>query len=493
MPTHKYLVKLKYLCEKNEIYAYFRNTREQTVKRFSFYPYFILQKDLDAKKVQELLFDFKIKNFSIEQNNGRNKIVSSSFDTLKKISKVLAKTTNKKHLVLAPERTFLLEKNWSYFDTFSFESSDAFEKISRRKDFGFHLIPEIAFEEALCLNEKQTSFLVEQSVFSTLLRVPLAKVPKTIQEKTEILLENIFFVNGGIISWKNDEAFYSYNEFAPFGEYDSISKIDFAVIWPQLFSKNFFNIGQETMNCSCCKPVKLDDTNLLPSSRIEVTFNEDDSFFESSSNTFTLEFHKNNSGKEFRKQKRREFCLRNYPIGPTKKDFSAKVPLDDAKQLLDNNIAILGKKHLPQWFCLKKESFLSKEIRLVNEKSFEEKKQTLKKEDNLFEKLSFADLFSSTLINSMNSLLQELPFQLTNPLSSFFEPKLAKAIISIQESTLAKFTKFSEKKGYRVLHVNRKNAFVKGFSSLTLTKSFSEELAIPQPQIASFSKQTKLI
>ncbi|MBT4597190.1 MAG: hypothetical protein HOC95_04405 [Candidatus Diapherotrites archaeon] len=493
MPTHKYLVNVTYLEEKNEIYAYFKNEGEQTVKRFSFFPYFILQKDLDTKKVQELLFDFKIKNFSIEQNNKSNKIVSSSFDTLKKISKVLAKTTNKKHLVLAPERTFLIEKNWSYFDTFSFESSDVFEKLSHQKDFGFHLIPQIAFEEALCLNEKQTSFLVEQSVFSTLLKIPLTKIPKTIQEKAEILLENIFFANGGIISWKNDESFYSYNEFAPFGEYDSISKIDFAVIWPQLFSKNFFNIGQESMNCSCCKPIKLDDSHLLPSSRIEVKFNESDSFFESSSNSFALEFHKNNSGKEIRKQKKREFCLKNYPVGPTKKGFNAKLPIDDAKELLDTNLVSLGKNHSSQWFCLNKESFISKEIRLLNKKLFEEKKQALNKENNLFEKPDFQKIFSSILINSMNSLLQELPFQLTNPLSSFFEPKLAKAIIAIQESTLAKFKKFSEKKGYRVLHVNRKNAFVKGFSSLTLTKSFSEELAIPQPQIASFSKQTKLI
>ena len=153
----------------------------------------------------------------------------------------------------------------------------------------------------------------------------------------------------------------------------------------------------------------------------------------------------------------------------------------------------MEKEHSPQWFCLKKEGFLSKEIRFLNRFVVEEKKLFLEQENELSTKKVFAQIFSSTLINAVNSIFQEIPFQLINPLSSFFEPKIAKAIISIQESTLTKFKKFSEKKGYRVLHLNKKNAFVRGFSSLVLTKSFSEELMLPQPAIESFSKQTKLV
>jgi hypothetical protein len=491
MPAHKYLVKVEYLEEKNEIFCYFKNKNDQIVKRFFFQPYFILQKDLDTEKIKEILFSFKIKNFSIKKEE-QNRLFSNNFEELKKISRIIAKTTHKKHLVLEPERVFLIEKNWSYFDIFSFDLLNP-EKVFEKKEISFCIFPEISFEEALRLNEDQTSFLIEQSAFSTLLKVPLEKVPQSIPEKTELFLENLFFKNGGIISWKNDEKFYSFRDFAPFGEYETISKIDFSVVWPQLLSKNFFNIGQDSINCSCCKPIKLDDSNLLPSTRIEVTFKENDFFFESNSNSFSLEFHRKNFGKEFRKEKRREFCLRTYPIGPAKKGAKIRLPLDDAKELLDNEIVSLEKEHSPQWFCLKKEGFLSKEIRFLNRFVVEEKKLFLEQENELSTKKVFAQIFSSTLINAVNSIFQEIPFQLINPLSSFFEPKIAKAIISIQESTLTKFKKFSEKKGYRVLHLNKKNAFVRGFSSLVLTKSFSEELMLPQPAIESFSKQTKLV
>jgi len=491
MAQHLYLTKVTHNLEKKEILVEFRNKNNKVVKRFDFFPFLVLPREIEKEKVEELLLCVGIKGFEIQKKKRYLKVIAHSFNELKKISNSLALHTSKKPLTLEPERQFLIQKNWDYFDSFIFDNN-VIEKVDEKKEIGFLITKEIPFNEAVLLDEEGIQSLVENFSLSHLLKVPLESVPASLQKRTEIFLENIFFSNGGEISWAKDNSFYSAKEFAPYGTYNSVSTIDFSSAWPQLISKNFFNLGTDTINCSCCKPIKLNDSNLLPSSIIEVEFLEDAFYYESTSNTFAMSYHKNNPFENNRKEKRREFFTKTYPVGPFFKNQKDLLPINDAKKLLDEKKVKLSLNHSPSWFCKNKESFLSIAIRKYNKQIIAFSKVSISNQNTLFAKNDSAYYFTSASFNSLNTLVQELPFQLMNPLSSFFSPLLASSILSVQEATLFKFKEFSEKKGYRILHLNSKNAFIRGFSSLSLTKSFSKETSLPQPQIHAFSSQTTL-
>jgi len=482
MPQH-YLVKVDYRKEKNEILCYFEGENDKIVERYRFFPYFVLQPILNPEQISELLISLGFRSFEIQKKGRKNLLVSNSFENLKKASSIIAKTTNKKHLVLETERVFLLEKNWSYFDCF-----DSDLKKVNEKDFAFSLFPKISFREAHRLNPLITNSILEQSAFSKILRIPINKIPETIQEKAELFLENIYFKSGGIISWENEDSFFTAKQFPPYGLFETISQIDFSNVWVQLITNNFFNLGQESINCSCCKPVHLNDKKLLPNSLIAIKPIENNLYFQSSSSSFAFNFHKNNPFIEDRKLRKKEFFLKEFPVGPLLKNSIYLVPINDAKQLLDEEKVELSKDHKLYWSC-EKESFLSREIRKLNKVLFEEKKFC--EQTSLIEH-SFSKQFTNILISSLNILVSELPFHLTNPFSKFFTPSLASSILSIQESTMHKFREFSEKNGFRVLHTNKKSAFVRGYSSLSLAEKFSKETSLPQPLIANFAKKARL-
>ncbi len=491
MLQHAYLTKVSFNPDKKEILVEFSNKETRIVKRYPFFPFFVLPKEMGKEKITELLLGLGFKKFSVTEDENLH-ISAAHFFELKQMAFAIAKATDKMPVVVEPERAFLIQQKWTYFDSFSFENN-VLEKISSEKEIGFFITPEIPFNEALSLNEEETLFLVKQSAFSSLLLLPLNKVPSSPQEKTEVFLENIFFKKGFTVSWKKSDSLFNPKQFAPTCSFDSFSTIDFSLVWVQLLSKNFFNIGHDTLNCDCCKPIKLNDKNVLPSSRIEIVFNEDYFFYESSSDAFALNFHKENDLKEKRLEKKKEFFMKMYPVGPFFSGQKEKVPLSDAKMLLDTGKVSLEKNHLLQWFCTKKESFLSEEIRQINTMLFNSK-QIIESVPELFlstKKVgAYYTFFFSTALSEIAS---EIPFQLTNNFSRFSSYGIAKAILSIQEETLFQFKKFSEKKGYRILFSDRKNVFVKGFSSLALAKGFSKELSLPQPIIKGFAKKTRVL
>ena len=455
MPTHIYLTKVTFNPEKKEMLVEFRNNKNKVVKRFDFYPFLVLPKEMNKEKIEELLLCVGIKGFRVEKKNKYLKVICSSFIELKKISNTLALHTGKKPLVLESERQFLIQKNWNYYDTFIFEN-DFLVKVDEKPDLGFLITKEINFGEALLLNEEETLFLVNKFALSALLKIPFTQIPSLTQAMTEIFVENIFFSNGIGISWAKNDSFYFAKEFAPYGSYESVSTIDFSSAWPQLITKNFFNLGIDTINCNCCKPIKLSDSNLLPSSLIEVEFLEDAFYYDSTSNTFALTYHKNNPFEKNRLEKKKEFFMKIYPVGPFFKNQKCLVPLNDAKKLLDESKVKLAKNHSSNWFCKNKESFLSKSIRKYTDQSLLLSSNNTSSQNTLFEKNNSSFYFTSALLNAVNALVQELPFQLMSPRSSFFSPILASSILSVQEATLFKFKEFSEKKGYRILHLNSK-------------------------------------
>ena len=456
------------------------------------------------------------KGFNIQEKNNLLYLYASSFSELKKISTSLALHINKKPLVLEPERSFLLERGWSLFSSFESVGGELFLSNpisdSHAKDLGFVLTKAIPFEHALKLSEGDALFLVESAAWSELLAVPIDKVPRKKEERTELFLENIFFKRGEMLSFESSEKVFSQKDYDPLSR-EATSKIDFSLVWAELFSNTFFNIGPETKNCSCCSPLVLDARNLLPSSLIRVQFSEDNVFFESSSDNFSLEYHNSMPFKEERASKKKEFFLNSFPIGPFFKGDFALLPLMDAKRLIrEEKVILTSSKDAPSgsfekasigsvgvgagvhelnWFCLNRESFFSKEVRLANQRLFDLRKQVDSYEGELFSKKRFDYFYSKAMYSALMQTLCELPSQLTNPNSKFFSTSLAKSIVSVQEATIAKFKEFSEKEGYRVLHAGKNFASIKGFSSLKLAKDFSEQTKLPQPEIVSFKSVQK--
>ncbi len=522
-----YLTNVSFNEAKHEVLVEFSNKFEKFVMREKFFPFILLSHFGDKEKLIELILSFGFKGFSLEEEGDLFCLKALTFSDLKKIGNALALNTSKYPIILSPERSFLVSKNWSYFDAFEridnllFKlnpKSDSYQKgvVQKNIDFGFFLTKSISFNEALNSSEEEVRFLVDSAAWSNLLLVPITRVPKSINDKLELFLENIFFKHGELISFDSGGAVYSSNGFEPLGGRETFSKIDFSSIWAELFSKNFFNIGPETKNCSCCKPFVLEAKNLLPSSMIKVKFGEDNVYYESSSDSFAVSFHNSHPFKGERLMKKKEFFLSSFPIGPFFNGDKVLVPLMDAKRLIDEKKAVLvlsssedlvksvngedfdehlsckaneqnnSKLHELNWFCLNTESFFSKEVRRANLTLFSLRNVLDESNSNLFQSRSFSKIYSAVLYNSLSLLLAELPNQLTNPNSKFFHSSLAKSIISVQEATIAKFKEFSENKGYRLLHANKNSAFVKGFSSLKLAKEFAKETALPQPKVAKF-------
>ncbi|OQA31404.1 MAG: hypothetical protein BWY55_00500 [archaeon ADurb.Bin336] len=506
-----YLTKVSYFENKHEILVEFSSKNKKLVNRFRFFPFIRIPSSIDKNKFVELILDSGFKGFSVEEEDNFLVLRTLSFSDLKKISNLISILLNKKPILLDPSRSFLIEKNWSFFDAFEEIGGSLFKVdltlLSHQNfldefDLSYFLTKELSFSDALRINEEQVIDLINSAVWSNLLVVPINSIPNKLEDKIELFIEKIFFKNAQWISFDCEKEIFSDKGFQPLCKKDNLSKIDFSSIWFDLFSKNFFNIGPDSKNCSCCTPLTLDSNNILPSSLIRVEFLVDNFFFESSSPSFSFSFHKKMPFKDLRASKKKEFFLTSFPIGPFFKGDFCLVPINDAKNLVKNGGAkiVLNKPSLSfsqnsssssvhelDWFCKNKESFFSKEVSVIN--SILSSLNTLinSNQERLFPKKTFGFFYSLILRDSLKSIFFNIPFHLTNSSSKFYSYSLACSIVSIQEATLFKFLEFSKSKGYRVIHANKSNAFVKGFSSLSLTKSFAQKHALPQPQISGFA------
>lgn len=492
MPAHAYLTGLAYSGEKQQIFAEFSSESGKEVERFAFFPFINFSSALSGNQVEELLLSLGIKKFRISSKGELKKIESPIFSELKRISAALTVSFGKKPLLLEPERQFLLSRGWRFFDEFNFENSVPERVENFFPDIGFFIAGNVPFSEAMGISESGTLELLGRAAVSRILSVKMEGVPNSHKDMAEIFLENFYFKTGQQFSFRERSEFFVAREFAPLGYYGDVSEIDFSPVWARLFTKNFFNIGAETKNCECCSPVTIDDANLYPDSLIEVSFLDDGFFFESSSKSFSTDFHESKPLKLTREQKRKEFFLKAPPVGPFFKGQRELVPLCDAKRLLAEGKVSLGKNHSLSWFCKKNESSFSKELGSVIDEISVLGRSVNAAQHSLFTKGDPVYWFSLSRLRALESILGEVPFQLMNLNSKFFSHKTAAAISAIQESTITKFREFSERKGYRVLYADQKGAFVKGFSSLSLVKGFSEELCLPQPVVKKFSSGERL-
>lgn len=496
-----YLTKVSYLPEKRQIAVSFANEKNAVSLRYKFFPsiYLPLNKQ-KAKLIEEILQVYDKQKYSIEKPNKTTlKINCSTLQDLKNIAALLNSSLEIVCLIVEPERQFLLEKGWSYFDCFKFNSKK--QLLSKEELF---ILPKVKFDFMDSSFSRTIQNLIEQNIvasedlteklcLSNLLCVPLSKIPKTKNIILELFLENIFFrnrycmLNKGNISPKPDFAH-------PQGNFTDLIELDFSPLWNTLCTFPYFNLGSDSINCSCCKPQGLAADNLAPTSKVKVKFMQDGLYFESFFKEWVNEFHLTNPDKDARLRRMKEWRLVAPPAGPFFRNQELLIPLADAEQLqLSGKLKILNSEHELVWFCKKKESFISKEIGHLNNAiskfeqilSQQEKKSMFKHNLAAIKNLSKNPnyFYRTTYLSTLTDIANYLPFHMTSESTKFYDSQFAEMLNTLRNVILAKFNDVCSEEGIKNILYTERHAFLDSKYALSIAKQFSKRYRLPGPRI----------
>jgi len=476
----------EYIEEKKRVSVEFSNLTEIKNISFPFVPFILIHNSC----VDGSFLDFlnSSKKLKIEKISNGLKIFSSDFSFLKCINSMI----HNKGILLSPERQFLLLNNWSFFDAFELE-----EKMTKRELIDF---PELNLNfsssslkdevsEMLVFSKKSGKTFLNKLVLSNILCLKLVSLPGSKSKLIDFFIESVLFKNNFAFN-KNIPKFDS--GFVEKINSGKLKEVDFSFVWPVLFSFPFYNIGFDSVNCSCCKPDKLSESNILPSSLIEVKFLEEAVYFQSSNQDWTEFFHSNALGKEKRIKRMNEWKLNSVPAGPFFRNDVLRVPLIDALKLSSENKAVFFKDHYLIWSCRKKECFFSKELNELNKKIvfFDEKINELEKnliKENGIAFSLYADEnpefnFFSEYKNTLKILFSSVPFQLSSVSSVFFDVSFSNSIKCVFSSVLTKFKEFSINNSSNSF-VTKNSVLVDSDNALDLLTEFSKKERIPVPEL----------
>ena len=495
-----YLSNATYLPEKQEVVIEFSNRTQKITEPFSFCPCMHVSPNGSRALLTELLSAYENKKIKFEEcKNKIIKITAATFADLQKVAVLLQSTLQLSPVIISPERQFLLQRGWSYFDAFAAADGEI-KKIeipsipNVRLEF-LHDSTRRIFNETLADEKAAALGLAEAMLKSTLLVLPISKLPETKAEIAEALLENMFFRNEFALSEKHFSGRPALESpHRKFHSDDALMEVNFSGVWPLLITKSFFNIGFETLNCACCKPENLHLSNLLPNSLVNVKFLAHANYFESISENFALNYHMSNPNKDSRIARMQEFCLQSLPIGPTIKGAEMQIPLHDALQLQNERIAeILGSGHELLWACRKNESFLSSELAKMHKKIAEleaqiagiEKEYSGKFALNCSEALEKNEKYNYALqkLSCLKNAFIYMPIHLRSCSSRFHSALLADSLQAIEKSIMLKFREFSAEQGAKCFAFRHK-AFVESKEALATAKRFAKDAHIPEPSIA---------
>ena len=495
-----FLSKVSYLPDKRQIVAEFSRKDHRLSKRYSFFPR-INVRVKNADVLKEVLSVYDSKRYTLKAGvNDEYLVECATFSDLKKISSLLRDSLGVGSLIIEPERQFLLMNAWSYYDAFVFRKNGTMEKSE-----DLFIVPEIKLHfltECLpaelsnlaIINTKTAEELLERVVLSNALRVPLQFVPKTAALKAELFLENAFFANSFPLASGVTKKNFPSEKSKPRGFFTDLVEFDFSPLWTAICTFPYFNLGPDTINCSCCKPNNYNSANILPNSMINVEFQADGVYFESLINDWASQFHEQNSHKDERTRHRQEWHLNSFPAGPFFRSQQQQVPFADYRLLSEQNKAVATpENHELLWFCKNKESFLSVEINYLNRKiellgeaiSKQEKKSTFKHNLAAYSELSKNAnyLYRVNYLSQLLDLQHALTVHLTSPNSKFFSQKLSDAISALKQEMLNRFKDFSRSKGAKPIHSDSSRVFIDTSTALALAKAFSERYSLPEPKI----------
>lgn len=504
-----------YLPGKREIVAEFSNANEKFTQRFNFFPSMIVAHSSE-KILHQIIALYDSKKFISEKlfgkvlskNEGKPsekvgnnifKITGATFVDLQKLHTLILSSLKISPLLIEPERQFLIQKNWSYFDSFTLQNNELFKEDKK-------IFPQIQnelftkqlndFSSDLLKDSPQTGKeLIQKIAFSNILKIPFTKVSLSEKFLLDSFFENVFFANNFTLNPSFEKALIDAR--TPNGNFSELTEIDFSPVFSDILTNSFYNISFDSINCGCCKPVASNAQNVLPTSFAEVEFLSDGLYFESSNIDWSNDYHQQHAFKQERLKRKTEWFLKFFPVGPFYRNQKQLIPLHDAIKLVEEQKATISFVNF-SWFCAKKEGFVSKELKQLNKqivvlnKLISQKALDFSKQFNLFSSNESEKdpefVYFNSLKNALQSVYYLSPYFLSDNSSKFFCSEIASNIKCLQLLTLNKFSQFVEEKGFRNIYSNSQKAFVKTDSALELVEEFSEKQQLPQPEIVKKHK-----
>ena len=495
-PNIFWLSTATYIEGRKAVSIEFTSNNTQVSKRFVFFPEMHLPKGAVGKaELAKILSAHNPQRFRIAEEKNCLRIVASTYSDLIAFAKIVSKHFSFEPLMIEPERQFLLQKNWGYFDAFEIKNNAV-------KKLGLLSVPETkiqslvkpiteTIQELFCSQKNTATSLLESIIVSQLTCIPIEIVSPHIENHTEVFLENLFFKNRFSASPQRTHALEKGLEKNNTGYF--MTEIDFSELWCMLLTNHHYNIGFDTIDCECCKPGNAFEKNILPHSLVVAEFFADGFFFDSMLSSFAQQFHSTNGNKESRVKRMQEFFIPQMPVGPFYRGEKKAVPLVDALELSKTSSCRIIQPLDLHWFCTKSESFLSKAIKELKEKIAEtemliarmESQHTKKSGLLYYNNLSFDPQFAflDQFKKRLGIILRSIPQQLTNPASRFFSTELANAVNSVQLLNMQKFREFTAQKGHRQVLVSKERAFISADSALEVISEFSKREQIPCPII----------
>jgi hypothetical protein len=490
-PNTLYLTKVHYIEEKRRILAVFSNCKEKRSKSFSFFPSFFLGKRIPLKELGSILSNYNPQKFRLREKPRAFQITASTFTDLKCLANLCLEAFGQRPLLVEPERQFLIERGWSYFDPFQFfqekpvkSNNEAFPET--RIDSLPEPLP-ATIQQLLTQNRQNALDFMRGIALSKVLKLPAESLPQNSLLEMETLFENLFFKNG-LAAPAESQGSLAKSPGKRLHCPDAI-EMDFSELWPLLLTVPFYNLGFDSIDCNCCTPKSAFESNILPHSTARARFLSEGFYFESMVPGYARRFHATNPLGENRMRVMREFYLNYIPVGPFHRGQEAELLLCDALDLCGKgNAGLLDTAQL-HWFCLKNESFLSAELRRLNSRivslssqlAAEERaafrQHNLRAERVLSGNLDF--LFKKALHKTMKQMYCAVPMHLLDSKSRFFLKPLAESIEAVQALTLRRFGEVLKEHNGAILAVENAKALIRTEKPLSLAKEFSEREKIP--------------
>jgi hypothetical protein len=434
-----YLTNCIYESEKERVVSYFSKDpykQYDFIFKEKFHPFFYI--DIPKEIANNILSDFK-KDMKIEKEKNNLKITARNKEVLNKCYKILSFSTSKKILLIDVERQYLLEKEWSYYDLFVVISRNRVKKIETNNVSSVvkkYISPFLKEEQIKIIEKLTRNFLL-----CNILKIKsISNINNN--EIVNTLFENIYFRNKLNLE-NNSQIEYKVKD----KEINQSIKVDFSNVWPYFLTKEFYNIGPETINCNCCKPKKISEINVLSNSLVEVKFKRNGFYFLSKDSDWSYFFHKKNIKTiENRLNYKKNNKLKEFPTGPFYLNQLEKIPLIDAIKLFEEReIEITSENYKINWYCLKKESYLSK---IIN--NLLTKLKIIEKSINLSTSITYNSSFKNKLEHNplfiqyiteyklINDLIEEIPRFLEHKNTKFYNPLISNTIKYIKFETIQK-------------------------------------------------------
>lgn len=494
------LTSVRYLQNEREIVCVFSGENRQQSKRFAFFPVLITNassEELFARLSPKIARRLRL----ADSKKDCCSLLGSDFALLEKMALFIESRLQKKTLLIPAERQFLLQQNWNLFDSFEFNDSQVVrlnETVLPPSNLGF--LPaslEKTAKDFLKTGKMDVAAgLFELVWWSSFLKIPISELPQDSAEREKIILQNLFFLSGVVRSdAENFQDWPVQNKELPLRVFEKTTEFDFADTTALLCTKPYYNLGFESINCRCCRPLDASSPALLPNSMATVRILSNGFFFESFFRGFAFDFHHSKPDKQSRENRQNEFGYACPPVGPFEQGQLAKIPLADALELEKNEHGIITGLDFPIfWTCRLHESALSNllsdfSVRIVAlERSLLKNQKTAVQSNGL---KGFVELeldssvaFQKQGIAFWSRMFAELPNGFLDSKKQLFGSELFVALSHVRQLSLAKFALFNERLGNRTLQApGQSRAFVAHCTGVSLANAFSKAENHPVPTV----------